>query len=380
MRINQLNGSSERDYLVALASCPGLEPGTLQKLVLGCGDARRVWEGDKENWSVVCRLSEMTIRNIERWRNRWPRVAEVESFLQERGINVITKDDPEFPVQLTDLEQPPLVLFIRSEKYPETSLFTGPCLVSVVGTRRASAYAIEATRWIVGSIAPCGWHVISGLALGIDVSAHEAALAAGGVTSAVLACGVDLCYPVNHKHTYNAIRESGCLLSEYPPGTPVAKHRFPERNRLIAALAPTLIVVQAGEKSGALTTAAMALELGRDIYVVPGPITSTHYVGSNRLIGDGAMVLISPNEFLLTCGQNVPTPGQGARPPERWRCLYDALMEPLGADALSTLLGVPMSHVYAGLLELELAGWIERRPGAIYGWKSNNLHPNSAGC
>lgn len=373
--------AGERDYAIALAACPGLEPGTLRRLIEGCDGAYNVWEGDSAAWKKACRLSDRTVSVIEGWRTRVRNVREVEPRLFERGITAVHRTDREYPGLLRDLQQPPEVVFVKGNPTSLSNMCERQQTVSVVGTRRASAYGLEATRWVVGTIASRGWHVVSGLALGIDVCAHQSALTESGMTSAVLACGVDLCYPVNHKRTYDAIvAGGGCVVSEYPPGTPVAKHRFPERNRLIAALATTLIVVQAGEKSGALTTAEIALDLGRDIYVVPGPITSAHFLGSNRLLSEGAALLLNPEEFLADHGQVVEGGTGHANPPERWRTLYEALSEPLGADMLAHVLGVPVSHVYAGLLELELEGWIERRQGAVYGRSQQNLHPNSARC
>lgn len=357
---------SDRDYTIALASCPGLEPATLRKLMAGCKSARQVWNGAQDEWIAACRISNDTVRRLSAWIERTQDVTSVEASLLERSIYCIVKGDANYPGRLYDLESAPAVIFVRGQSRNVEWLFQRDDIVSVVGTRRASAYAIEATRWIVGTLALSGWHVVSGLALGIDVCAHETTLEVEGMTSAVLACGVDLCYPVNHKRTYDAILETGCIISEYPPGTPVAKHRFPERNRLIAALAPTLIVVQAGERSGALSTAGMALDLGRDVYAVPGPITSVHFQGSNRLLADGAGVFLNPQEFLLERGLTAVAARVEQGPPERWRRLYEMLDEPLGASVLGEKLQVPVSHVYAGLLELELEGWVQRKPGGTY--------------
>lgn len=371
---------SERDCIIALATCPGLEPGTLRRLVAGCGSAQRVWYGEPGIWKEACRLSETTVESLKRWQRNIPDPSMVEAQLLRRSIRVIVHGDADYPTRLDDLPQPPLAIFVSGRCNDIHHLFAAESVVSIVGTRRASSYGLEATRWVAGTVGAHGWHVVSGLALGVDVCAHESVLSVQGVTSAVLASGVDLCYPVNHRRTYEAIKTSGCLVSEYPPGTPVAKHRFPERNRLIAALASVVIVIQAGEKSGALGTAEIALELGRDIYAVPGPITSVHYRGSNRLLADGAAVLLNPEEFLGSHSDFVPSQSLTPVPPERWRVLYEALEEPLSAGALATKLGVPVSHVYAGLLELELEGWIERQSGAVYGRKLQNLHPNSARC
>jgi DNA processing protein len=174
-----------------------------------------------------------------------------------------------------------------------------------------------------------------------------------------------VCYPPHHRSLHNDILQRGMLLSENAPGTCVAKWRFPERNRIIAALAPTLIIVQAGDKSGALRTVDFALEIGRDVFVVPGPVTSMHFRGSNRLIQQGSQVLLDPHDLLETLS-GLPTSARLSTVPARWQDLYDAIQEASVAAALVTQLGKSPSHIYAGLLELELAGLIIKRPGGLY--------------
>lgn len=363
--------SEERSARIALAACQGVEPSTVRKLISGLGTAVAVWGATQADWISVCRMRPETVRLLDTWRRQWVEPEPCGVLLRRRGIQCIVQGDDCYPQRLLDLPQPPLVLFLKGPSIGSEEPFPFPKMLSVVGTRRASAYALEAARWMGEMFAQVGAHVISGLAYGVDHAVHAAVVGEGGTTSCVLACGVDLCYPVNHKPLYHRILERGFCISEFAPGTPVAKHRFPERNRIIAALSPALIVVQAGDKSGALITVEQALEIGRDIYTVPGPITSAHFRGSNRLLYQGAQVFLDPQDFITERGGfHQPPLLIRQQPAERWRTLYAILHEPCDALALAEQLDVPMSHVFAGLLELELDGWIERLPGGLYGRKA----------
>jgi DNA processing protein len=352
--------STKREYAIALAMCPRLERVSLRRLVTTMGDAETVWQSPTTDLAEAVALRPSTLKALAEWcKPKGP--PPFEAILSRRGIHCLVLGDRAYPQRLLDLPDPPLVVFAegRLEILPERPW------VAVVGTRRASTYGLEAAAWVGQTLAQAGFGVISGLALGVDGACQQAVLDAGGVTLAVLACGTDVCYPRAHRSLYQQIRECGLLLSEYPPGASVAKHRFPERNRLIAALAEALVVVQAGEKSGALVTADAAIELGRDVYVVPGPITSLHFRGSNRLLQDGARPLVDPHDLVLELGGSAETQPVKS-PPERWLPLYEALVETQTADALASQLDWPVAQVYAGLLELELDGWIQRAPGGGY--------------
>jgi DNA processing protein len=304
-----------------------------------------------------------TASRLDRWRRSF-RDSAIEQKLRERGIRCLLPGDSDWPTRLSDLADMPRVVFARGPGQP-APVAGGLPTVAIVGTRRASSYGIEAARWISETLACAGIEIISGMALGIDGSAHQAALSCGGATTALLASGVDVCYPSSHQALYQQICEHGLVLSEYAPGSPVAKHRFPERNRLIAALADAVVVVQAGDKSGALRTVEQALELGRDIYVVPGPITAVHFRGSHRLLQDGARILVDPADLLADLGLT-QTSVAATQVPARWQDLFDCLDEPMTAASLERKLSMRSEEVYAGLLELEVSGWIERVPGGLY--------------
>ncbi len=334
---------------------------SLLRLIEALGSATRVWEAHPREWMEAVRLQPATVRRLEDWRRRvQPR--QLETQLAERGVHCLVRGLPDYPKSLLHLTYPPLCLFVSGRTAALNRLGVG-----VVGTRRASAYGLEAARWTGQVLAQAGFCVVSGMALGIDAAAQEAALAAGGWTVAVLASGTDICYPPSHRSLYEYIQRRGLLVSEYPPGTSVARHRFPERNRILAALSHVVVVIQAGERSGALRTADMALELGRDVYAVPGPITSIHCRGSNRLLQDGARLLIDPHDLVSDLGGALDSACcEAHRPPERWQALYEAALMHASPDQLASSLGWPLARVYTGLLELEMGGWLGRAPGGGY--------------
>ncbi|MCU0263612.1 MAG: DNA-processing protein DprA [Candidatus Nanopelagicales bacterium] len=201
--------------------------------------------------------------------------------MERLGVRIALPGDPEFPSQLNDLPEPPLALWIRGPLDLRAAALRS---VAVVGARACTAYGERATAEVAGGLAGEGWAVISGAAFGIDAAAHRAALGVGGPTVAVLACGVDVAYPRAHDSLLCRIADAGLVVSELPPGSQPLKHRFLARNRVIAALSRGTVVVEAARRSGAVATASRALELGRVVMAVPGPITSMASSGSNRLL------------------------------------------------------------------------------------------------
>ncbi|PWU23196.1 MAG: DNA-protecting protein DprA, partial [Candidatus Rokuibacteriota bacterium] len=205
--------------------------------------------------------------------------------LAERGVRWVARGDASFPTALAAIFDAPVGLFVRGE--PSFGLLDRPA-VAVVGARSCSAYGSHAARLLGRELAAAGLVVVSGLARGIDGEAHRGALEAGGATVAVLGCGVDRDYPAAHADLARRIAVSGLIVSEYAPGVEPAPWRFPARNRIIAGLCQATVVVEARERSGALITADLALEEGREVFAVPGEITSTLSAGTNHLLRQGA--------------------------------------------------------------------------------------------
>lgn len=222
-------------------------------------------------------------------------------------IIVLKEGEAGFPSRLAELPQPVHRLYCRGD----ISLLTLPAM-AVVGSRKCSEYGRRTAREIAGALARDGAVTVSGMAYGIDSMAHWGALQAGGKTIAVLGSGPDICYPPSNGELYAEICARGLVLSEYPPGTPVRPWHFPQRNRIIAALAQAVAVVEAGENSGACITALRAAEIGSEVFALPGNITSTFSIGSNRLIRDGARIIVSVSELLCEAGLAVCKDAAGA--------------------------------------------------------------------
>jgi DNA processing protein len=232
-------------------------------------------------------------RSLERWRVRLDELPTPDAVTAFRasGIRLICPGDPEWPEQLADLGlDQPYALWLRG-----TADLRFNCLrsVAVVGSRAATAYGCYVAAEFAASVAARGWAVVSGGAFGVDASAHRGALGADGVTVAVLACGVDVPYPVGHTELFEAVAAQGVIVSEWPPGRTVSRLRFLVRNRVIAALATGTLVVEAGERSGAVNTARHARDLGRRLMAVPGPVTSDQSAGCHRIIRDWQGTLVT---------------------------------------------------------------------------------------
>jgi DNA processing protein len=252
--------------------------------------------------------------------------------------------------------------------------------VAVVGSRGATAGGLDIATQLGREIAAAGMVVISGMARGIDAAAHRGALEAGGTTVAVLGCGIDICYPPEHDLLRHEIAASGAVVSEFAPGSEPLPARFPQRNRLIAALSEAVVVVEAAERSGALSTARHAADLGREVLAVPGSIRSAASAGTNRLIRDGATPFLEMGD-LWSALSVLPLKGHpvdaepAGRDQARLACLDPPLREvllALGADALhpdelGASLGISASQLGSRLSVLELGGWVERLPGGLVG-------------
>ena len=211
------------------------------------------------------------------------------------GLRLLTMQDADYPVRLRNIFEPPCLLYVKGS----LPTIDEEVAVAMVGTRRASPYGIETAEKLAYGLCRQGAVVISGAAAGVDSASHRGALRAGGRTIAVLGNGLDVVYPAENEWLYRDIAASGALISEYPPGTAAEAWHFPARNRIISALSLGTIVVEAPEKSGALITANTALEQGRDVFAVPGPIDAPLSRGCNRLIADGAAALITDSWDVL---------------------------------------------------------------------------------
>lgn len=269
-------------------------------------------------------------------------------------------------MRLASIHDPPGSLWVRGEGDP--AVFDRPCL-AIVGARSCSSYGRSVARSLAREAAGAGAVVVSGLARGIDGEAHRGALDAGGLTVAVLGCGVDRDYPAAHRQLAAAIVESGGLVvSEYEPGVEPAPWRFPARNRIISGVSRVVVVVEARERSGALITADFALEQGRDVLAVPGEITSPTSAGSNGLLRQGAAPVTRVDDVLVELGLERRPPDAAATADETGEvgtAILAALSEQeCTADEIVRATGLDAADVAAGLTKLELGGSIMQLDGA----------------
>jgi DNA processing protein len=289
---------------------------------------------------------------------------------EELGIRIVTLVDPEYPALLREIDDPPLVLYVRGLLPIDTSSTIG-----IVGTRRGTQYGKMVAGRFASQLALKGITVVSGLAAGIDTAAHQGAIDVGGRTVAVLGCGLDYPYPKKNQPLLEKLVVDGAAMSEYPLGTRPAKWTFPQRNRILSGLCRGVVVVQAPERSGSLITARLALEQGREVFSVPGNITTITSAGTNRLIKQGAKLVESIDDVLeefpdLRAKAHSPSavPEEGpASLGERERLVYDLIsLEPVHVDdiiARADLSPTEASHI---LLLLQLEDLIAEVEGGCY--------------
>jgi DNA processing protein len=350
--------SAEAALRVVIAGArAGIEPG---------GIARRAGGPEKLLTAPAGRLERLGLPDSFAQELRRARRADVAAFraeLAESGTVCATLADAAYPAALRELHDPPLAVFRRGA-LAETPLPAPASAVAIVGARRPTDAGLRIARRLGAFAAGRGVTVVSGMALGIDAAGHGGALDAGGPTIAVLGCGTDIAYPRRHRGLYERILECGLAISEYPPGTAPAPWRFPARNRLIAALAATLVVVEARARSGALITADHALDLGRDVVAVPGAAGSFAAAGTNGLIKSGAGLVEDESDLAVWLGIDAPE----AHPPpaDAEAC---ALLDRLsGAPAFPDEVagaGGP-GRIAALLSRLEVDGWVARDASGRY--------------
>jgi DNA processing protein len=279
------------------------------------------------------------------------------------GVSVLRLGEPAYPDSLAAIADPPLVLWVRGR----VETLRAPA-VAVVGARGASTPALAVARDLAHDLAVAGLVVVSGLARGIDGAAHRGALAGGGRTVAVLGCGVDVAYPPEHKGLAIRLSDDGAAVSELPPGTAPHAHHFPLRNRIISGLSLAIVIVEAGERSGALITARSALDQGREVLAVPGNVLSGRNRGAHALIRDGARLVESAADVLEELEWAVRRSARTAATGDTADPVLDALPldEPVDLDTLAAATQLTPASLLARVTELELAGRLARAPGGRF--------------
>lgn len=280
------------------------------------------------------------------------------------GNHLLTLNDTAYPRQLREIADPPVLLHAQGD----VSLLHGKA-IGIVGSRSATLQGKANANRFARALSDAGFTIVSGLALGIDAAAHEGGLAGPASTVAVVGTGIDMAYPASNAALAARIRAHGCVLSEFPLGTPAHKQNFPIRNRIISGLSRGVLVVEAAERSGSLITARLANEQGRDVFAIPGSIHSALSKGCHKLIRDGAKLVDTAQHILEAFGMEG---GRGEEAlleelTEAADVLLSALTyDPVPADELAARLKLDPADTQASLLALELAGVVERLPGGVF--------------
>lgn len=256
------------------------------------GNAKSLFEANIIEWKMSPSLVPKQIKRLES-----ASIEDAKKIIDvcvQNGWDIITYEDEKYPERLRNISAPPAVLYVDGE-LPDID---NEVLIGIVGTRKASDYAVKVANLMSRGIAQAGAVVVSGGALGVDSASHSGAILCGGKTIAVLGCGLGTKYLMSNESLRNSIRKNGALVTEFPPFAPASRYTFPMRNRIISGLSLGVLVVEAGVKSGSLITANYALEQGRDVFAVPCSILSSSFSGTNKLIDDGAYVATKPSDLL----------------------------------------------------------------------------------
>jgi len=349
----------ELKHWVAFHRIPGLGRVRFALLERYFGSLAEAWRAGPGALKAAG-LDERTAQNIVQARPAISPEEEMER-LERYRIQVLTLHHPAYPPRLREIDDPPPILYVRGELQPRDEW-----AVTVVGTRGATPYGRHVAHDFAWGLAKNGITIVSGLARGIDAVAHQAALEAGGRTLAVLACGLDMVYPPEHRGLAQRILAQGALLSEYPLGTQPKSEHFPRRNRIMSGLSLGTLVVEAGERSGALITARWALDQNREVFAVPGNVYQGRSRGTNRLIQDGlAKLVLSVEDILaelnlthvaqqMVMAELIPTD------PVEEAVLRSLAQGPLHIDEVRRGSGLPMSQVSSALTMLELRGLVRQ--------------------
>jgi len=354
------------DYLLALHRIWGLHLNKYYRsLFKAFGSWEEVWlAGKAPEWLEIPDYLWERLQTEKRCLD--PRRLEEE--MAKKGISYLTRDDLRFSGLLLQIANVPCILYYCGilDLLKQISL-------AVVGARKATAYGLKQARSLSGELAKHGLTIVSGLARGIDAAAHEGALEVGGHTIAVLGCGLDICYPRENIRLLQKIKESGLAISEYPPGTGPLSHNFPIRNRIISGISQAVFVVEARAKSGSLITCDYALEQGKDIFALPGPVTSPNSIGTLRLIQNGAKLVIHAGDILEELGYTFQDSLLSERKEmtksvskSEEKVLELIGWEPVHIDTLLSKAISATTTVYQELLQLEIKGLIKQLPGKYY--------------
>jgi DNA protecting protein DprA len=356
---------------LALARVKGLGAVSFKKLATRFVDPTAAFSAALTELEQVEGLHRDAIDGIVAFSD-WAEIDEEIERARDAGIAIVPFTNPNYPARLRTIADPPPFLYVKGNILTDDDK-----AVAIVGSRSASEYGRRVARDLARGLVSLGFTVVSGMARGIDGSAHESALQAGGRTIAVLGSGVERAYPAEHETLYRRIGENGAVLSELPIGTRPLAFNFPARNRLISGLSLGVVVVEATEKSGSLITATLAVEQGREVFAVPGEVGSSRSRGAHRLIRQGAKLVESVDDIIEEIAPQLldRTGSATQRAPrvlpqnasDATRTIFALLQEnTLQVDQVIERTGMSAAQVLETLLDLELQGLLRQLPGKIY--------------
>lgn len=357
--------TSDIHYIIGLSFFEGIGPARYKLLTDYFGSAREVF-GASEKELLSVGLSEKLVQKFLLFRKN-VKLDEVYKSINKKGIRVITEKDALYPKELLEIEGRPFILYLLGK----TELLTEAKKVAIVGTRKPTTYGYgrEMTSVFARTLAESGLTIVSGMAMGVDAIAHHEALEKNGKTIAVLGCGVDICYPPVNYPLYQRLKEEGLIISEFPPGMRTSKGVFPSRNRIVAGLATAVIITEGAEKSGSLITASFGAEYGRDVYAIPGPVTSPLSYATNSLLKNGAKIALDPTDVLTDMNispiKKVPT---NVVLSDDERKILDLFAEShsLHIDEISRNLNTDVSRLSVQLSILTMKGVLQEMDGGEY--------------
>lgn len=359
---------TETEACIALNMIPRMGPVRLRKLITAFGSPQAILNASADTLRQIDGIGPEVARSIASWQETINLEAELRRIASS-NITVLSQNDPRYPTILREIYDPPIVLYLFGSLEPRDQHAIG-----VVGTRKPTHYAQDATKKIAFQLAYSGITVVSGLALGIDTIAHQAALAAKGRTLAVIGSGLSKLYPPQNRELAAKIADcGGAVLSEFPLETSPDRQTFPMRNRIISGLSFGVLVVEAGVRSGALISASQAADQGRNLYVVPGRIDNPNAIGSNRLIQQGAKLITSAEDILedmhilsLESPRLPLSPAPPGLTELETQILRSLETEELIIDQIVTKTGLPSYQISSTLLALEMRGLVKSLPGSRF--------------
>lgn len=361
-----------REAMIALNMVDHVGPVRLRQLLDHFGDPARVLGASVAELARVRGVGDETAQAIARWEESVDLTAELRR-IREFGCRVITAADEEYPELLRQIYDPPIVLYVKGTLLPRDKN-----AIAIVGSRRTTHYGLETARRLAYQLAYCGVTVVSGGARGVDTAAHQGALSATGRTLAVLGTGINQVFPAENVALFERITQHGALLTQFPFNRPPDKQSFPIRNRIVAGMTLGTVVVEADLTSGALITAGMAVDNGRQVFAVPGRIDSPQSKGCHDLIKKGAKLcegaedILGEFEYLFPPTNRPPSPAETARLPAleltaHEQAVFSALgNEELPMDLVIQRSGLPASTVSVALLSLEMKRCVRQLPGKLF--------------